>query len=96
MGQPGVRRPFGGARTATRFAIIPPVSGGAVRLVDGLLDLAAVVAEVEDERARAIATFQGTVPAVAKPAGDRARVGGLRRHGREGHGRGCGGHDGAA
>jgi MoaE-MoaD fusion protein len=42
-------------------AIIPPVSGGAFRLVDGPLDLAAVVAEVEDERAGAIATFQGTV-----------------------------------
>ena len=42
-------------------AIIPPVSGGAFRLVDRPLDLAAVVAEVEDERAGAIATFQGTV-----------------------------------
>jgi molybdopterin synthase catalytic subunit len=42
-------------------AVIPPVSGGAFRLVDGPLDLAAVVAEVEDERAGAIATFQGTV-----------------------------------
>ena len=42
-------------------AIIPPVSGGAFRLVDGPLDLAAVVAEVEDESAGAIATFQGTV-----------------------------------
>jgi MoaE-MoaD fusion protein len=42
-------------------AIIPPVSGGAFRLMDGPLDLAAVVAEVEDERAGAIATFQGTV-----------------------------------
>jgi len=42
-------------------AIIPPVSGGAFRLVDRPLDLAAVVAEVEDERAGAIATFQGAV-----------------------------------
>ena len=42
-------------------AIIPPVSGGAFRLVDGPLDVGAVVAEVEDERAGAIATFQGTV-----------------------------------
>jgi len=42
-------------------AVIPPVSGGAFRLVDGPLDLAAVVAEVEDEQAGAIATFQGTV-----------------------------------
>jgi len=42
-------------------ALIPPVSGGAFRLVDGRLDLDAVIAEVEDERAGAIATFQGTV-----------------------------------
>jgi MoaE-MoaD fusion protein len=42
-------------------AIIPPVSGGAFRLVDRPIDLDAVVAEVEDERAGAIATFQGTV-----------------------------------
>jgi molybdopterin synthase catalytic subunit/molybdopterin converting factor small subunit len=42
-------------------AVIPPVSGGAFRLVDGPLDLAAVIAEVADERAGAIATFQGTV-----------------------------------
>jgi MoaE-MoaD fusion protein len=42
-------------------AIIPPVSGGAFRLVDGPIDLAAVAAEVEDESAGAIATFQGTV-----------------------------------
>jgi MoaE-MoaD fusion protein len=42
-------------------AVIPPVSGGAFRLVDGPLDLGAVVAEVEDERAGAIATFEGTV-----------------------------------
>jgi molybdopterin synthase catalytic subunit len=42
-------------------AVIPPVSGGAFRLVDGPLDLGAVVSEVEDDRAGAIATFQGTV-----------------------------------
>ena len=42
-------------------ALIPPVSGGAFRLVDGPLDLDAVVAEVADERAGGIATFQGTV-----------------------------------
>jgi MoaE-MoaD fusion protein len=42
-------------------ALIPPVSGGAFRLVEGPLDLEAVVAEVADERAGAIATFQGTV-----------------------------------
>jgi molybdopterin synthase catalytic subunit len=42
-------------------ALIPPVSGGAFRLVDGPLDLGAVIAEVADERAGAVATFQGTV-----------------------------------
>jgi molybdopterin synthase catalytic subunit/molybdopterin converting factor small subunit len=42
-------------------AVIPPVSGGAFRLVEGPPDLGAVIAEVEDERAGAIATFQGTV-----------------------------------
>ena len=42
-------------------ALIPPVSGGAFRLVAGPLDPAAVISEVEDERAGAITTFQGTV-----------------------------------
>jgi molybdopterin synthase catalytic subunit/molybdopterin converting factor small subunit len=42
-------------------ALIPPVSGGAFRLVEGAPDLTAVIADVEDERAGAIATFQGTV-----------------------------------
>jgi molybdopterin converting factor subunit 1 len=42
-------------------AVIPPVSGGAFRLVGGAPDLDAVIAEVEDEGAGAIATFQGTV-----------------------------------
>jgi molybdopterin synthase catalytic subunit/molybdopterin converting factor small subunit len=42
-------------------AVIPPVSGGAFRLVEGAPDLSAVIAEVEDERAGAIAAFQGTV-----------------------------------
>ena len=42
-------------------ALIPPVSGGAFRLIEGPLDLDAVVAEAADERAGAIATFQGTV-----------------------------------
>jgi MoaE-MoaD fusion protein len=41
-------------------AVIPPVSGGAFRLVDGPIDLAAVVAEVADPDAGAIATFIGT------------------------------------
>jgi MoaE-MoaD fusion protein len=42
-------------------AVIPPVSGGAFRLVEGPVDLGAVISEIEDERAGAIATFQGTV-----------------------------------
>jgi molybdopterin synthase catalytic subunit/molybdopterin converting factor small subunit len=42
-------------------AVIPPVSGGAFRLVERAPDLATVIAEVEDDRAGAIATFQGTV-----------------------------------
>jgi molybdopterin synthase catalytic subunit len=41
-------------------AVIPPVSGGAFRVVTGPLDLAAVVSEVADPEAGAIATFVGT------------------------------------
>lgn len=42
-------------------ALIPPVSGGSVRLTETPLDLREVVAEVADEGAGAIATFLGTV-----------------------------------
>jgi len=42
-------------------ALIPPVSGGALRVTDERLSLDAAVAEVADERAGAIATFTGTV-----------------------------------
>ena len=42
-------------------AVIPPISGGSFRLFEAPLDLAAVIVEVEDEQAGAIATFQGTV-----------------------------------
>src|SRR5262245_24909 len=42
-------------------ALIPPVSGGGFRLTDDPIDLSTVVAEVEDERAGAVATFLGTV-----------------------------------
>jgi molybdopterin converting factor subunit 1 len=45
------------------LAIIPPVSGGAFRLVEGPIDPAAVLAEVTDERAGATASFVGTVRA---------------------------------
>ena len=41
-------------------AVIPPVSGGAFRLSEAPLSLEAVVAEVADERAGAVATFVGT------------------------------------
>jgi MoaE-MoaD fusion protein len=47
-------------------ALIPPVSGGAFRLTEDPIDLAAVVAEVEDERAGAIATFLGSVRAESR------------------------------
>ena len=42
-------------------AVIPPVSGGSFRLVDGPLDVAAVLREVEDPQAGAVASFVGTV-----------------------------------
>ena len=41
-------------------ALIPPVSGGDFRLTQDPIDLDAVVAEVADERAGAVATFLGT------------------------------------
>jgi molybdopterin synthase catalytic subunit len=42
-------------------ALIPPVSGGSFLLVDAPLDVAAVLREVEDAEAGAIASFVGTV-----------------------------------
>jgi molybdopterin synthase catalytic subunit len=42
-------------------ALIPPVSGGAFRLVEGPLDPAAAAEEVASPEAGAIATFVGTV-----------------------------------
>jgi MoaE-MoaD fusion protein len=42
-------------------AVIPPVSGGSFQLVDGPLDVAAVLREVEDPEAGAVASFVGTV-----------------------------------
>jgi MoaE-MoaD fusion protein len=50
-------------------ALIPPVSGGAIRLTEDPIDLAAIVREVEDERAGAIATFVGTVRAQSRGRG---------------------------
>jgi molybdopterin synthase catalytic subunit len=42
------------------LALIPPVSGGDIRLTADPIDLALVTAEVADERAGAVATFLGT------------------------------------
>jgi MoaE-MoaD fusion protein len=42
------------------LALIPPVSGGDIRLTADPIDLALVAAEVADDRAGAIATFLGT------------------------------------
>jgi MoaE-MoaD fusion protein len=43
------------------LAIIPPVSGGAFRLVEAPIDVAAVMEEVENDSAGALASFVGTV-----------------------------------
>jgi molybdopterin synthase catalytic subunit/molybdopterin converting factor small subunit len=45
------------------LAIIPPVSGGAFRLIEEPLDARAVMREVESEGAGAVASFVGTVRA---------------------------------
>ena len=42
-------------------ALIPPVSGGSFKLVDGPLDTSAVLREVESPEAGAVASFVGTV-----------------------------------
>ena len=42
-------------------ALIPPVSGGSFKLVDGPLDISAVLHEVESPEAGAVASFVGTV-----------------------------------
>jgi molybdopterin synthase catalytic subunit/molybdopterin converting factor small subunit len=47
-------------REGDEVALIPPVSGGSLRLSAEPLSLDAVVAEVRDDKAGAIATFVGT------------------------------------
>ncbi len=42
------------------IALIPPVSGGGFRLTEDPIDVAAVIAEVSDPGAGAVATFLGT------------------------------------
>jgi molybdopterin synthase catalytic subunit len=44
-------------------ALIPPVSGGELRLTADAIDVGAVIAEVADEQAGAVATFLGTTRA---------------------------------
>jgi molybdopterin synthase catalytic subunit/molybdopterin converting factor small subunit len=44
-------------------ALIPPVSGGAFRLSEDPIDVDAVIGEVADDRAGAVATFLGTTRA---------------------------------
>ena len=59
--EPGLRRAGARARRRRRGRAHPAVSGGSFRLVEGPLDAAAALREVEDPEAGAVASFVGTV-----------------------------------